>query len=145
MSLFTRLKSIKYYRRNIIDKQLNEQHGEDGFIIPITMTKDQITLKEQGQLKTARYQNNTYNYYRWYLTQTGELQLLHLHQQKNDCTLLASFDLKLKQHTLSTSTPFHCGKDCYHAQLINSSNYITLAWAISGPKKDLYINTNYYW
>ena len=43
MSLFTRLKNVKYYRRRIVDKKVNEQHDEDGVIIPMTMTSDEIT------------------------------------------------------------------------------------------------------
>ena len=144
MSLFTQLKNVKYYRRQIIDKQIDERYQEDGVIIPITITSNEITLNERGQLKASRYQNNTYNYYQWYLKEICQLQLSHLHQQKNNCILLASFDLQSKQNIVTTSAPFYCGKDCYHAQLMNTKSCITLTWSISGPRKDLYINTNYY-
>ena len=128
MSLFTQLKNVKYYRRQIIDKQIDERYQEDGVIIPITITSNEITLNERGQLKASRYQNNTYNYYQWYLKEICQLQLSHLHQQ----------------NIVTTSAPFYCGKDCYHAQLMNTKSCITLTWSISGPRKDLYINTNYY-
>lgn len=144
MNLFTRLKNIRCYQRQIVDKHVNKQFHEDGNVVPpMAMTNNEIILKEYGQLKASHYQNNTYNYYRWYLTKTGQLQLSHLRQPRNNGTLLASFDLQSKG-VMSASVPFCCGKDCYHAQLISVDSCIILMWSISGPKKNLSINTRYY-
>jgi hypothetical protein len=141
MDIFQRLAQLKSYRRTLIDNLNNEQSVEHGGVHYKEQKADALFIEERGKLKHSRYQNKTLNYYQWQLTLQQQLTLRHFRQQREG-VLLASFDLACDATTFSTP-PFHCGQDCYQAQLSVDAQKIVLLWDIKGPKKDCLIESHY--
>ena len=143
MDFLKDLMNLKCYHRAIFDKLTDEKHVEMGTLTLKKMTPHTFTLIEHGKFKASRYQNKTFNYYQWHLTAQQQLQLRHLRYQKNNGVLLATFYLKSKVPILC-SPYFYCGQDCYQAQLRYTEKEFILSWLIKGPKKNLFIKTNYH-
>ena len=142
MILFEKLARLKKYHREILDQQTLEQYCETGQIMHKKNTIDTIISEEYGKFNDSRYQHKTHNYYQWRLIEHQQLQLSHIHYQQNITILLASFNLQ-PNHTDFISLPYHCGKDCYKAQLNYDDETIILSWVITGPQKNLLLKSYY--
>lgn len=91
--------------------------------VQIEAASSSLIFHERGSWETGIAFSNIY---RWTLHEDG-FSLEHMRQGKS--VLLFYF-------IHGSSSPHHCGKDCYTASLSVNAAGILLSWQVKGPKKD---------
>ncbi|WP_395166760.1 DUF6314 family protein [Francisella salimarina] len=146
MELFSKLLNVRHFKYESKSGQ-NSQTGWNGhgYGTVITQQKDNcIYFKEEGYfiLDSSNKSINISNEYIWQKINSQRISLSHARFGYNN--LVKLFDLIHIDDNLWQSEQAHvCVDDLYSAQLYNLESEISLAWKISGPKKDELINYKY--